>query len=199
MGETLEHIENNIRDLSVTNKGEDRTKTISDDTDDPLGLSSLNEPLDPLVEIVFVHGLGGGSRKSWSYEHRLGCFWPGKWLTSDADFRHARIFTFGYSSTNSETVLSVAGISEFAQSLLNALNDTIKIRNSGRPIVLVGHSMGGIVIKKVIVLLRLHTEACSSNVIGFHNSKRERRANLIKFQNTELIFPWHAAWRFEIC
>ncbi|OBT61062.1 hypothetical protein VE03_09488, partial [Pseudogymnoascus sp. 23342-1-I1] len=66
-------------------------------TKDPLGLKVLYRPLgEHKVDIVFVHGLNGGSQKTWSKDHNLDNFWPLKWLPSEAGINEARISTFGY-------------------------------------------------------------------------------------------------------
>ena len=115
----------------------------------PLGLNELISSPEPLVELVFVHGLGGGSRKSWSHTRLEDHFWPKSWLPRDPDFQNVRIHSFGYKSAKSEVVATIAGIPEYAESLLCALRDSPTIRHSQNAIVLVGHSMGGLVIKKV--------------------------------------------------
>lgn len=80
----------------------------------------LHAPNGPHVaDIIFVHGLGGSSRLSWSKNKDLRLFWPKEWLPLDHDIQHARVFTFGYnaffqSSSQSGTV----GIADFAKNLL---------------------------------------------------------------------------------
>lgn len=122
------------------------------DADDPrtgpLGLTQLNVPLEPLIEIVFVHGVGGGSRKSWSKSVADEHYWPQAWLPQDLDFQNARVHPFGYTSAKSEVVQTIAAIPDIANSLLSALRDSPAVRHTSTPIILVGHSMGGLVIKK---------------------------------------------------
>ncbi|PYH31863.1 uncharacterized protein BO87DRAFT_115249 [Aspergillus neoniger CBS 115656] len=38
----------------------------SEDFKGPLGLQLLRTVSEPLVDFIFIHGLGGGSRKTWS-------------------------------------------------------------------------------------------------------------------------------------
>ncbi|KAH8776786.1 hypothetical protein F5883DRAFT_545457 [Diaporthe sp. PMI_573] len=55
------------------------TTVVDDGTDDIkgyLGLNLLYCPSDPRVDFVFVHGLGGGSRKTWSKTSSIGHYWP---------------------------------------------------------------------------------------------------------------------------
>lgn len=64
---------------------------------DPLGFKVIYRPPgEHKADIVFVHGLGGGSRKTWSKDHNPDNFWPLKWLPSEAGINEARISTFGY-------------------------------------------------------------------------------------------------------
>lgn len=119
----------------------------------PLGLNQLHAPSNAVVELVFVHGLGGGSRKSWSLTSREDHFWPKSWLPEDPDFQNVRIHSFGYRSAKTEVATTIAAIPEFAASLLAALHDTPAIRQSQNAIVLVGHSMGGLVIKKASAIV----------------------------------------------
>ena len=85
-------------------------------SNDPLGLRVLYDPKsDRRADIIFVHGLGGTSRLTWSKDKDLDLFWPLKFLPLEPDIREARILTFGYnggflraSSRNSATVLDFA-------------------------------------------------------------------------------------------
>lgn len=64
---------------------------------DPLGLKVIHRPSkNRRVDIVFVHGLGGSSRMSWSKDHNPDLFWPLKFLPFEPDIKEARILTFGY-------------------------------------------------------------------------------------------------------
>ncbi|KFY19780.1 hypothetical protein V491_04219 [Pseudogymnoascus sp. VKM F-3775] len=66
---------------------------------DPLGLKVIYKPLgDRRVDIVFVHGLGGSSRMTWSKNRDLDFFWPLKFLPFERDINEARISTFGYNA-----------------------------------------------------------------------------------------------------
>jgi hypothetical protein len=41
----------------------------------PLGLNTLHDPLDAIADLIFVHGLGGGSQSTWT-ESRNGSLDP---------------------------------------------------------------------------------------------------------------------------
>ncbi|KAI1660618.1 hypothetical protein F4813DRAFT_299353 [Daldinia decipiens] len=132
--------------------------TIPDDeTHGVLGLTTLHEPLPPTsvsADIVFVHGLGGGSRKTWSYSTDRHHYWPQAWLPKDPDFADIRINTFGYKSDWVERQQSILNIHDFAESLVGELKNNPSIRRSNTRIIFVCHSMGGCVAKKAYILAR---------------------------------------------
>ena len=86
---------------------------------DPLGLTILYEPVTvPTINIIFVHGLGGSSWKSWSWNHDLSYFWPKEWLPFEPGFESARIFSFGYNASFLTPGSDVWNIGDFSTSLL---------------------------------------------------------------------------------
>ncbi|MCJ1251592.1 hypothetical protein MMC30_008827 [Trapelia coarctata] len=126
----------------------------AEDFKGPLGLNLLHVPSEPLIDFIFVHGLGGGSRKTWSKSPNPYHYWPKEWLPRDPDFRHVRIHSFGYAATWGEKKNSILEINDFARSLLGEIRDDPEIRRDDTRIVLIGHSMGGLVIKKAYILAR---------------------------------------------
>lgn len=85
-------------------------------TADEFGLSLVGDCDNPIADLIFVHGLGGSSKKTWSYERDVKNFWP-PWLGSEMGFSNTRIFTFGYNAhfAKEGTTLSVL---DFAKDLL---------------------------------------------------------------------------------
>lgn len=114
----------------------------------PLSLRTVHEPLDgAIADVVFIHGLGGGSRKTWAKNEDPELFWPGEWLPRDDDFQDVRILTFGYDADWSKE--SILNIQDFGKSLLYALKDApTGPRAQQCPIIFVCHSLGGLVAKK---------------------------------------------------
>ena len=113
------------------------------DSSEPDSKKSFN------VDIVAIHGLGGDIRSTWT--HKNGTFWLQDLLPPSMP--GARVFSFGYPS---DTFLSpsVAGIRDFAVSLLNAIDNKLREDARGnmkyfRPIIYICHSLGGIVFKQV--------------------------------------------------
>ncbi|KAI0417993.1 WD40 repeat-like protein [Xylaria grammica] len=119
-----------------------------------LGLNLLFEPSEPRLDIIFVHGLQGGSRKTWSLHPTDPLtYWPREWLPLEPGFRHARIHSFGYDSDWRKSAVSTLTVHDFALALLADLKHSQAFkRNGNTPIVFVAHSMGGLVIKKAYLL-----------------------------------------------
>ena len=70
------------------------------------------------ADIVFIHGLGGSSRMTWSKHKSPGLFWPLTFLPLEPDICLARILSFGYDAdfTNGSNATNV--ILDFAKTLL---------------------------------------------------------------------------------
>jgi WD40 repeat protein/pimeloyl-ACP methyl ester carboxylesterase len=120
-----------------------------------LGLTLLFQPSEPLIDFIFVHGLGGGSRKTWAFSKEPLHYWPQQWLPRDPSFKNVRIHTFGYASKWAEIKSSALNVHDFAKSLVAAIQDSPHMGIGQRtPIVLIGHSMGGLVIKKAYMIAR---------------------------------------------
>ncbi|KAK0747438.1 hypothetical protein B0T21DRAFT_322337 [Apiosordaria backusii] len=133
-----------------------RSKTPSpENSKGALGLTLLHDPSEPRVDFIFVHGLNGGSKRSWSASSDPMTFWPKEWLPSEAGFKHVRIHSFGYDSDWSKSQQSSLTIHDFGQALLADLYNSPHLKKNGNtPIVLVAHSMGGLVVKKAYLLAR---------------------------------------------
>lgn len=93
----------------------------SEDLKGPLGLNTLFNPGDSAIaDLVFVHGLGGGSKSTWTKFGDPALYWPKEWLSQDPDFQDVRIHSFGYNSNwGNESTLSVH---DFSTSLLRSLH-----------------------------------------------------------------------------
>ena len=86
------------------------------------GLNTLFQPADaPVAELVFVHGLGGGSRSTWTKSGDASTYWPQEWLPHDAGFKDVIIRSFGYNSD--WTKESTLNLHDFSKSLLGAMQD----------------------------------------------------------------------------
>ncbi|KAK3693429.1 hypothetical protein B0T22DRAFT_505222 [Podospora appendiculata] len=119
---------------------------------DTLGLHVLYDPKATtggfVTDIVAVHGLGGDSFSTWT-DKKTGKMWLKDFLPESRYFHNSRIMTFGYdarawlqpASNTKPTGRSFI----FSESLLGALrSQRILTDTQGRPIIFIGHSLGGI-------------------------------------------------------
>lgn len=102
---------------------------LSEDGKGPLGLNLLCSVAEPLVDFIFVHGLGGGSRKTWAKSASTDDYWPRDWLRRDRDFKNVRVYSFGYKADWWEKD-SILDIQDFARSLLGEMQDNPDIRRT---------------------------------------------------------------------
>jgi pimeloyl-ACP methyl ester carboxylesterase len=125
------------------------------------GLNTVFEPDEStpvIADFVFVHGLGGGSSTTWCLKQNPEYFWPKEWLPKDPAFAGVRVHSFGYNATWATWLKSPLDVHAFGQSLVEELLSDPKVSAQKTPIVLIGHSMGGLVIKKTCILLRTNPQ-----------------------------------------
>lgn len=95
------------------------------DADDRFGLEVLHEPKTSTtnpVQIIFVHGLGGSKKGTWTQSKTNG-FWP-DWLHDEQGLETVRIVAFGYNSAfNPLAPNNNLSIPIFADQLLDDMND----------------------------------------------------------------------------
>ncbi|KAJ3578212.1 hypothetical protein NPX13_g2351 [Xylaria arbuscula] len=144
----------------ITSKADTEQESGIDETySDPLSLKVVHRPTSSRrVDVIFVHGLGGSSRKTWSRHGDPNLFWPGTFLPLEPDIKEARILTFGYNSSFGRgSGKSKMSMLDFAKDLLYDMKyaiDETTIPNSEnlhlgeRPIIFVAHSMGGLIVKE---------------------------------------------------
>ena len=134
------------------------TTTITDDgVNDPkgsLGLNLLYCPPEPLADLIFVHGLGGGSRKTWSRTSSITHYWPQEWLPKDYALNNLRVHSFGYDSDWMKGRDNCLNIHHISKSLLGEMSTSPYLGDADTPILFMGHSLGGLVIKKAYMLAR---------------------------------------------
>jgi hypothetical protein len=98
------------------------------------------------LDVVFVHGLKGDPKATWQGVDQEGktTFWP-EWLAQDVP--GVRVWSVGYPSTLTTwfgKTLPIAGL---------AGNLAMRLQTQGvgeRPLIMVGHSMGGLIIKSLL-------------------------------------------------
>jgi hypothetical protein len=96
---------------------------------DTYGIHVLYEPAPPVVtsvDIVALHGLGGGCYSTWAADN--GCVWLRDLLKEDANT--ARIMTYGYDAGIWKKAPEDAPY-KFGRNFLGALDDKRLNRNQG--------------------------------------------------------------------
>ncbi|KAI0433014.1 NACHT and WD domain protein [Xylaria sp. FL1042] len=120
----------------------------------PLGLSVVYTPENGhKADIVFIHGLGGTSRLTWSKNKNPKLFWPLTFLPLEPDLCLARILTFGYNTNFLKSGNLSTSVLDFAKGLLfdlkYAKDESKNDLNMGEvPLIFVVHSMGGLIVKE---------------------------------------------------
>ena len=60
-----------------------------------LGFDLVHQPRSPTAELIFIHGLNGHRRGTWTVTNRFGGLWL-QWL--QGDFPDVRVWTYGYNA-----------------------------------------------------------------------------------------------------
>lgn len=95
--------------------------------------------------IVFVHGLGGEMRETWmSDKKNRATLWP-KWLGEDTQ---CPVWLFSYGAAMSRWSSEAMALPKLATLLLESL--AVQPKLEATPLVLMGHSLGGLVIKAAL-------------------------------------------------
>lgn len=97
-------------------------------TKGPLGLRLLTASPDPLVELIFVHGLGGGSVKTWQKGSDPKLFWPQAWLPTESELRHVSVHSFGYDADWKSSRPSILNIHDFGTALYEEIRSSTWLR-----------------------------------------------------------------------
>ena len=92
------------------------------------GLRLLHSSPEPLVDLIFVHGLRGGSVKTWRKGTDPRYFWPQCWLPLEKGFENANIHSFGYDSDWGTAKQSVLNIHDFGRALYEEMRASQYLR-----------------------------------------------------------------------
>jgi hypothetical protein len=83
------------------------------------------------LDFVFVHGLGGGSTKTWCLSEDPTLFWPKAWLPREPAFRNVRIHSYGYDADwTSGKATTTLNIHDFGRQLLERLRTSCYFSSS---------------------------------------------------------------------
>lgn len=100
-----------------------------------------------VLDVVFVHGLGGDPFATWRYGEDHSNFWP-RWLAHDLG-NTANIWTAGYDSGVFASALAGEGPSIIDRATI-LLDFIIGKKLGDRKIVFVTHSLGGLIVKQML-------------------------------------------------
>jgi len=103
--------------------------------------------------IVFIHGLTGNAISTWMNDS-TGAYWPDL-IAQDPDFQSYDIYVVAYESPRISTASSIV---EIATRILSDMNDH-GIFNGYQQISFITHSMGGLIAKRILVVLNRPTES----------------------------------------
>jgi tetratricopeptide (TPR) repeat protein len=137
-----------------------------------VALGKIAGPDEATLNVIFVHGLGGDARGTWTYDETpakasgklgqllpkflrgapsltdsKGLFWP-EWLAED--MRGLAVYSLDYPS-DPKRWRAGWSVTKSAGAILDALVVDRRLRRNSAPIVFVCHSLGGLVVKKLIV------------------------------------------------
>lgn len=106
-------------------------------------LTRVHKPSVPdALHVVFVHGLGGDARSTWMHNPKdHTTLWP-SWIGEDVK---CNVWVAGYGAALSGWTDAAMHLSDLGEALFAALQ--VEQDLQGHRIVLVGHSLGGLVIK----------------------------------------------------
>lgn len=152
----------------------------------PDGVKVLHDCPDAALDVCFIHGLAGNRDTTWTVPGQLHP-WPKTLLPKK--LQNARILTYGYDAYVVRRG-GVTGTSRLIDHALNLLHDLTADRAacnaSSRPLILVAHSLGGLVCKEAILLSRNNPEA---HLRGIFESLKG-----IAFMGTPHRGSWMADW-----
>jgi ABC-type nitrate/sulfonate/bicarbonate transport system substrate-binding protein len=99
------------------------------------------------VTVVYVHGFLSSTVDAW--HHPNGAFWP-KIFCDDPELEDFGVYLFDYRTEATAGTYSVDNVAQLMRARFG-LDDVLDAENSGRALIFVCHSMGGIVARRFIV------------------------------------------------
>ncbi|USP74161.1 hypothetical protein yc1106_01435 [Curvularia clavata] len=112
-----------------------------------------------------VDCFGKRYKENGSAETNVSCFWPFDFLPRDFDT--VRIFTYGYDSSPThwyKGATTQMTIDQHTQTMLQKISDH-RVHCPTRPIIFVAHSLGGILVKNMIIESRKYAELDGNSML----------------------------------
>lgn len=115
------------------------------------------------AKIIFIHGLLGSADKTWKSIDKAEPYWP-KWLVSD--FPNCRISTVDYNTNISNWFSTSMPREDIAVNISSLLATDTECQEV--PVVLIGHSLGGLIIKQIIrhIEVNAHQQPEYAKILG---------------------------------
>ncbi|KAI9813330.1 MAG: hypothetical protein M1832_006345 [Thelocarpon impressellum] len=127
------------------------------------GLQVLDEPSGSMVDVVAVHGLGGDIYGTWTHP-ASDKLWLKDFLPAQMERSKPRVMAFGYdANVRSRNIMIIMG---FAENLLAGLRTLRRRGDPTKPIVFIGHSMGGLVIKNTLLIAKDRDDPVAAATFG---------------------------------
>jgi hypothetical protein len=175
-----------LRSSSESDPSNPSNPTTSDPSTPRLdGIKVWHDCPDATIDICFVHGLTGNRDSTWTAS-KQSTPWPTMLLPPNLP--HARLLTWGYNAyVVQASVASKNRLTDHAINLLIDLtNDRASCNASGRPLIFVAHSLGGLVCKEAILLSRNNPELHLCDIFEHTTG--------IMFMGTPHRGSWMADW-----
>ncbi|TRX88913.1 hypothetical protein FHL15_010141 [Xylaria flabelliformis] len=139
------------------------------------------------VDICFVHGLTGNRDSTWTAKGQIDP-WPKTLLASELSSSTARIFTYGYDAYTIRTgATAKTRMTDHAIDFLQKVTAN-RAQNSAldRPLIIIAHSLGGLVSKQAILKSQNSAEPHLRNLYNMTEG--------IMFLGTPHTGAWMARW-----
>ncbi|CAD6190649.1 unnamed protein product [Caenorhabditis auriculariae] len=141
---------------------------------------------EPMIDIVMIHGLRGSVEYTWRPKGTglddLTACWPKDWLPLDVE-QPFRILALDYPSY----LIQLRGPMDTLQSRSQRFHDQLIAAGLGkRPIVFIGHSMGGLLTKKLLLDFK---EEISSKTVGVLFIATPHRGSPVASWAYSVFFP----------
>ncbi|PMD45596.1 hypothetical protein L207DRAFT_257879 [Hyaloscypha variabilis F] len=132
----------------------------------------VHDPLNPIVDILFLHGLTGDREKTWTRtKGKQSCFWPSDILPDDIP--NARIAVWGYdASVVKKTPFAVVSTNTLDHHAQTLCSDIAALRGEKhkQPIIFIVHSLGGLVCKTALLHASEATTTARSHLYSVFTS-----------------------------
>jgi ankyrin repeat protein len=164
-------------------------------------LQTLVTPEVSDVDIIFVHGICGDARETWSAGTENSLFWPKDFLQQETGLRNCRLLTYGYD--NSKYSKDGLGFDQITNDFADTLYEHRRVRQAQasqaklRGFVLVAHSLGGLVVRAALIRSLNYILSDLSVAIIFFGTPHGFSSPVVKAAKFKAIISATATSRFS--